>query len=184
MSDEFSMPARVRQAQDASLDIGNGLHLGPRLKTHWRVECFDRFGAEKWIEDYYNLIVTAGLNKILDATFKTGLASPAWFLGLKGTGTVVLGDTMGSHGGWLVITPYSNASRPAFTPGTISGGSMDNSASKGVFNINTSSTVYGAFICDSASGTSGVLYGAGDFNTPRTVESGDTLNLLVTLSAS
>ena len=181
---DFNESARMRQAQDASLEIGSGLHFGPHLKTRWLVECFDRLGAKKWIEDYYNLIVTAGLNKLLDASFKTGLASPAWFLGLKGVGTVVLGDTMASHAGWTVIAPYSNASRPAFTPGVISGGSMDNSASKGVFNINTSSTVYGAFICDSASGTSGVLYGAGDFQNPRTVENGDTLNLLVTLSAS
>jgi hypothetical protein len=143
-----------------------------------------------WVDEFKNIVVTAGKNKLLDATLKTGLASPAWYVGLKATGTVAVGDTMGSHAGWgelAAATPtYSNATRPAFTPGSVSAGSVDNSASKAVFNINATITVFGAFLADSSTidGTSGTLYGAGDFASSRALLSGDTLNVTITPSIS
>jgi len=157
-----------------------------KVSQKYRVECHDRDGKLKWVEEFDNLVVTAGRNKYLDATLKTGLASPAWYVGLKGTGTVDPADTMGSHAGWSTITPYSNATDPAWTPGTISAGSVDNSASKAVFNINAGATVYGAFMKDNNTkgGTTGTLLGAGDFSASRAVESGDTLSVTVTCSIS
>lgn len=160
-----------------------------KVNAHWIIECFDRYGKLKWKEEYNNLVVTAGLNKLLDATFKTGLAAPAWYVGLvdnDGFSEYVAGDTMSSHSGWSACSPYSNATRPAFTPGTISGGSVDNSGSKAVFNINASDTIRGAFLCDddTVDGSSGTLYGAGDFSAARAVQDGDTLNVQVTLTVT
>lgn len=153
-----------------------------QVSHRYYVECFDSMGNLKWTDGFENLVVTAGLNKYLDATLKTGLAAPLWYVGLKGTGAVVAGDTMASHAGWAEITPYSNATRPAFTPGTISAGSVDNSAAKAVFNINANTTVYGAFMADDSTkgGATGTLLGAGDFAASRAVQSGDTLNIQIT----
>lgn len=150
----------------------------------YQVECFDSNGNLKWDETFENLVVTAGRNKYLDATLKTGLTSPVWYVGLKATGTVAAGDTMASHAGWAEVVPYSDGTRPAFTTGTISAGSVDNSASKAVFNINATSTVFGAFLVDNntKSGTTGTLLGAGDFASSRAVLSGDTLNVTITCS--
>jgi len=160
-----------------------------KFGTHYKVECFGADGLLKWVEEFDNLVVTAGLNKYLDATLKTGLASPAWYVGLvdnAGWTAYAAGDTMGSHTGWAEGTPYSNATRPAFTPGTISGGSVDNSASKAVFNINATLTVRGAFMTDNNTkgGTTGTLLGEGDFAAARSVISGDTLNVTVTCTAA
>lgn len=162
-------------------------------KTIYEVECFGIIGFDKngnpirelkWKEFFKNIVVTTGLNKLLDATFKNGLTTPAWYVGLKGTGSMVAGDTMASHGGWAEITPYSDANRPTFTPGTISAGAVDNSASKAVFNINGSSTVYGCFLADNNTkgGTTGTLYGGGDFGASRSVVNGDVLNVTITLT--
>lgn len=180
--------------------MNRDIQLGEKaLHTKYNIECYDNwyrlFGFRlwkrktpklKWRDSFQNLVVTAGLNKVLDATFKTGLASPAWYVGLKGSGTVVAGDTMASHSGWSELTPYSNSNRPTFTPGSISSGSVDNSASKAVFNINGTSTVVGAFLADdnTKGGTTGTLYGAGDFAASRSVANGDTLNVTVTLTQS
>ena len=152
--------------------------------TWYDVECYDKHGKLKWRDGFWNIVVTAGLNKLLDATFKNGLTTPAWYVGLKGTGSMVAGDTMSSHAGWSEIVPYSDANRPTYTPGSISGGAVDNSASKAVFNINASSTVYGCFLVDNntKSGTTGTLYGGGDFVSSRAVVNGDTLNVTVTLT--
>lgn len=172
-------------AQTAAVSTGGGQHLPVHLKQHWKVECV-RQGQVIWVEEYDNIVVTTGLNKYLDATLKTGLASPAWYVGLKNTGTVVAGDTMASHSGWTLNSTFSNATLPAFTPGTISAGSVDNSASKAVFNINGTTTIYGAYFTDNSAkdGATGILLGAGDFGSPRAVISGDTLNVTITCSIS
>src|SRR3990170_2910372 len=133
-------------------------HYGMELKNHWKIECFDVNGLFKCVEEFDNLIVTAGLNKILDACFKTGLAAPAWYVGLKDTGTPDPADTMASHASWAWIDNYTG-DRQAFTPGSISGGSVSNSASKAVFPITGDDTIYGCGLCDSATGDTGVLYG-------------------------
>jgi hypothetical protein len=160
------------------------LQFDAQVKAKWEFECYDRFGNLKWQDGFENLVVTVGRNKLLDATFKTGLASPAWYVGLKDTGTPAAGDTMGSHATWPTITPYSDATDPGFTPGTIAAGSVDNDASKATFNINATDDVYGAFLKDdnTKGGTTGTLYGAGDFSSARSVEDGDTLNVKITLS--
>jgi hypothetical protein len=158
------------------------MDLSMKISQKYRVECHDRQGNLKWVEEFGNLVVGEGLAKYLDATLKTGLASPAWYVGLKGTGTVVNGDTLASHGGWSEINPYSG-NRPAWTPGSITGTTtrtVDNSASKAVFAITAALTVYGAFMASVNTGTSGTLLGAGDFGASRAVEIGDTLSVTVT----
>lgn len=157
--------------------------FGARASTRYTAECYDRNGVLKWRETFHNLVTTAGLNKLLDATFKTGLASPAWYVGLKDTGSAAAGDTLASHGGWSELTSsvYSG-NRPAFTAGTVTGGELDNASSKASFTITGADTIYGALLCDAASGTSGTLYGVGDFGSPRAVEIGDTLNIQIDLA--
>jgi len=176
--------------------------ISMKVSHFWEVECYEHFHEDgercsvphdlcllehpfsklKWREEFKNIVVTAGLNKYLDATLKTGLTTPLWYVGLKDTGSIVAGDIMSSHAGWATITPYSNATDPAFTPGTISGGSVSNSAAKAVFNINATDDVYGAFMKDdnTKGGATGTLLGGADFGTMRAVLSGDTLNVQVT----
>ncbi len=151
--------------------------------TRYHVECYDKQGLLKWTEEFDNTVVTAGLNKYLDATLKTGLAAPAWYVGLKDTGAIDPTDIMSSHVGWAELDVYTG-DRKAFVPGTVAAGSVDNSASKAAFVIDAADTVYGAFLCGAATG-SGVgvtLLGAGDFAVARAVEIGDTLNVQVTCS--
>lgn len=93
---------------------------------------------------------------------------------------------MASHSGWTEVTDYSQSVRQTLTLGTAAAGSIDNSASKASYSINATATVAGAFInSDSTkSGTSGTLYGVVDFASSRSVISGDTLEVTVTLTAA
>jgi hypothetical protein len=168
----------------AALEMNAGVSLNLRIKQHYKVECV-RDGKVVWVEEFDNMVVTAGAAKYLDATLKTGLAAPAWYVGLKDTGTPVIADTMASHASWAELTVYDNATRPAWTPGAITGTatvSVDNAAAKAVFNINAPDDVYGAFQADNSTkgGATGTLLGVGDFAAPRGVQSGDTLNVTVT----
>ena len=157
------------------------------VEHHYSVECFDKDGNLKWREAFDNLVVAAGRNKYLDATLKTGLAVPAWYVGLVtgpgGSNTYAAADTMGSHAGWAENTSYSEANRPAFTPGTISAGSVDNSAAKASFTINGSVTIAGSFMADN--NTKGTLLGVGNFTGgDRSAVATDVINVTVTASIS
>lgn len=156
------------------------------VENFWTIECV-RDGRVIWRDSYVNMIPTVGLNKLLDATFKTGLAAPAWYVGLISTGaTFALADTEAAHAGWTELTNYSQTTRVAFTPGTVSGGSVDNSSSKASFSITSGGTVGGAFLSDSSTkgGTSGTIYGEGALaGGDQAVLGGDVVNVTVTLTA-
>lgn len=159
-----------------------------KTKNLWRVECFDAAGRLKWVEEFFNLVTTAGLNALLDNTFNAAAGSVAWYVGLvtgPGSGTTyAAADTLASHAGWTENTDYTG-NRQAWTKnGAASSGSMSNSSSKAVFPITGPATIAGAFLCSAASGTSGTLFGEGDFTADRAVVSGDTINVTVTLTVS
>ena len=152
------------------------------LTNFWKVTCLDKDGNIKWEENKKNLIVTAGLNHILDVEFHATTQVTTWYIGLKGAGSVAAGDTMASHSGWAELTGYSG-DRKAWTEGAASSGSMTNSSSVD-FTINATATVAGAFLNTAATGTSGTLYGVVDFSSSRAVISGDTLQVTVTVTAA
>jgi len=171
---------------DGGLKMKEDNNVDLRLKNTWEVVCKGSDGKEKWRELNDNLIVTVGLNDLLDKYFKGSTYTAAWYIGLKGTGTALAADTMSSHSSWAVDANYSESVRQTLTLGTPSAGSVNNSASKATFSINGTTTIYGAFLTSSntKSGTAGTLYGVVDFGSSRAVISGDTLEITVTLTAA
>jgi hypothetical protein len=152
-----------------------------KASTLYHVQCFAPDGSLRWTEEVPNLVVNVGLNDLLDKYFKGSTYTAAWFVGLKGAGTIAAGDTLASHGGWSELTGYTG-DRKALTLGSVSAQSVNNSASKASFAINATATVAGAFLCTVTSGTGGILYGAADFSVARSVLSGDTLEVTATLT--
>lgn len=176
---DLSAAADLTRAGD--VDLG-GIAFG----SLYRVECFGADGSLKWVEEVHNTVVNAGLNDVLSKYFKGSAYTGAFYVGLKDNGTIAAADTMASHAGWTEDTNYSNANRPTLTLGAVASQSVDNSASKAVFNVNGTTTIYGAFVTTDSTkgGTAGTLYGAADFGASRAVLSGDTLNVTITLTAS
>ena len=159
-----------------------------QLSTQYHVECIKPDGTLRWADDFHNVVATVGLNDSLDKHFKGSSYTAAWYVGLAdATPTFAAGDTMGSHGGWTEADDYSESVRQTLTLGTPSSGSVDNSASKASFAINATVTIGGAFLTtvNTKNGTTGILYGGGAFTGGnRAAQSGDTLNVTVTLTAS
>lgn len=161
--------------------------LGFGLKWHnvYRFECLDADGNVKWTEEVTNTVFDAGANDLLTNYFKGSAYTAAWYVGLTTGTTFVNGDTSASHSGWTEFTAYSQANRPTWTGGTASARSISNSGSQAVFSINgAGGTVAGAFLISNSTinGTTGILYGAAALSSSRTLASGDTLNITVTLS--
>ena len=167
---------------------GQGAAMGVQFKNTYAFECRDAEGNLKWSEEVHNLTTNAGIADVLNQYFKGAAYTAAFYVGLKGAGAAANADSMASHAGWAEVAAYSNATRPALTLGAVTGtttASVDNSASKAMFNINGSATVDGAFVTTSntVSGATGTLFGAATFSGgSRAVLSGDTLSVTVMLT--
>lgn len=153
------------------------------------IECRDKDGNLKWKAEESNLVVNVGLQYMAGVALTSTTQITTWYIGLYGAGASnnpAATDTLASHAGWTEITPYSG-SRPSATFAAATNANpsvVTNTASPTAFTINATATVGGAFLCSAASGTSGTLFSAADFQSPgdRTVASGDTLNVTYTFS--
>src|SRR4051812_46278507 len=88
----------------ASAGAGASVHHGVGAETWFELEARNPEGELLWTERCHNRVVTAGLNKLLDATFKTGLTSPAWYVGLVSTSITDAAITSGA----ATLTSASN----------------------------------------------------------------------------
>lgn len=176
------MKVEARLVANSIMPIG-----AKRLEDRIKVEAF-RDGKLLWVEEFDNLVVDVGLNDSLDKHLKGSAYTAAWYVGVVGaTPTFAAGDTMsGGHAGWTEQTTYDEANRPALTLGTVSGKSVDNSASKAVFTISGTVTLGGAFIVttNNKGGTTGILYGGGAFSQNRSLVDNDVLNVTITCTAA
>lgn len=185
------MKENTTAGADFGADVVRGAdaNQGVGVKNVYNLECFDRDGRLKWRDVIENLVVNVGLDDLLDKYLKGSGYTAAFYVGLTdGTPTVAAADTMASHAGWVEVhSTYSEGTRPALTLGTVSGQSVNNSASKAVFTFTGSATVGGAFVATNSTknGSTGTLFGAGAFTGgDKAMDNGDTLNVTVTATAS
>jgi hypothetical protein len=155
----------------------------------YTVECVGADGQVKWADTFHNLVMNGGIANMNGVYFALGTQSSTWYLGLvtgPGSGTTfAAGDTLASHAGWTENTDYTgNRKSVTFGSATTANPSViTNSASPSSFAITGTATIAGAFLCNVASGTSGVLFSAGDFSGgDKSVANGDTLNVTYTFS--
>lgn len=177
--------------QEASIVGNKDSSQGIFVINHYHVECIDPEGNLKWEETIKNLVTTEGLNYIMNAGFKSGTAVGTWYVGLKDTGAPAANDTAANLGSqaWTEYTEYDEAVRQTLTLGTVTSGSVSNTASPASFTIGSPAPdVYGVFVVDdntkNAQSPATVLYGVGDFGAAKVVDPNDTLNVTVTLSAA
>lgn len=183
----------AQNSPSCMLDGYSYLPEGPnreiQVSTTFHIRLTNSDGWCKWDDSIHNLVVVDGLDKMLDSTFKTGDASPSWYIGLiDGSTTPVVSsdDLLGDHAGWTEAaysTVYSEMARPALTLGAIANGSVDNHLSVATFHIILGGGINGCFITTAATGTTGTLWDAATFiDGARTVVAGDILHVTATIS--
>ena len=157
------------------------------------VTCVGADGKEKWSDKFHNLVVNQGLQDMNSKYFSASGYTAAWYLGLvqgPGSGTTfAAADTLASHAGWTELVPGTayTGNRKTATFGTATTADpsvIANTASPASFAMLVNGTVVaGAFLASVSSGTSGILFSAGDFTGgDKTVDSGDTLNVTYSFS--
>ena len=157
------------------------------------VTCVGADGKEKWSDTFHNLVVNQGLQDMNSKYFVGAGYTAAWYLGLvqgPGSGTTfAAGDTLATHAGWTELVPGTayTGNRKTATFGTATTADpsvIANTASPASFAMLVNGTVVaGALLASVNSGTSGILFSAGDFTGgDKTVDNGDTLNVTYSFS--
>ena len=157
------------------------------------VTCVGADGKEKWSDTFNNLVVNEGLQDMNSKYFVGSGYTAAWYLGLvqgPGSGTTfAAGDTLATHAGWTELVPGTayTGNRKTATFGTATTADpsvIANTASPASFAMLVNGTVVaGALLASVNSGTSGILFSAGDFTGgDKTVDNGDTLNVTYSFS--
>lgn len=170
--------------------MGNGicgagaiLHGGPVV-----FHCYGPDGQLKWEERVpKNLVVNAGLQKLLDVLFAGSAVVDPWYVGLVGTSaTLASANTMSAHAGWTEIVGYTQTTRVTYID-VRTNQSVSNSGSAATFGVNTAISVSGALLAstNNKGGSTGVLlcvvaFTGGD----RSAADNDTINVTYTFDAA
>lgn len=180
-------------------DIKAGARMGGRGRAptsvedavqvmgHWQIQAFDPDGNLVAEDQWDNLVVNEGLDELLIQALTGGTQTSTWYIGLTtGTPTPAAGDTMSSHAGWTEQQGYDEAARQTWSPGAVSGQSVDNSGSVATFTITSdSTTVGGGFLTsdNTKGGSTGKLYSVGAFSGGDiTLSAGSTVQVTATFT--
>jgi len=122
----------------------------------------------------HNGITLVGINDMFDQYFDAG-SGLTWYVGLIDNDNFTAldddNDTMASHAGWVEITDYNEATRPAWGPDSASGQAKTNSVKRD-FTMSSGQDIKGMFLAsdNAKGGTSGILWCTGIFSTVSSVQ--------------
>lgn len=133
-----------------------------------------------------NIVTTEGLNHILDVVLHASTQVTTWYIApFEGNYTPVAGLTAATFTAAATeCTAYDEATRVAYVEAAASGGVTTNAASRAVFTINASKTLYGAALLSASakSSTSGVCLAAARFSSSRAVVDNDEVAVSYSLT--
>lgn len=182
---------KCRDKAEASVGIAQRPTDGIRLRGSFHVECFKPDGTLAWEENVHNIITDEGLNRILGVVFAGVTQTTTWYVGL------VKSDTAPAAGMTYdvpvftecVVADYIENARQAYVE-TVTTTTCTNSASKAVFTMETSITLYGAFLAsvvtaeDHTGGANNVLMCYAKFGAGQAVQAAYVVNVTYTISAA
>jgi hypothetical protein len=190
----------IAKAQDQSSaqvirSAGNQEHVA--VHGVFVAACYGPDGALKWSDVAYNTVVNVGVRFNLDQFFEGAAYTVIGpFMGLisdDSFSAIDTLDTMASHGGWLEAgtanPPTYTAPRKDLSTEWAAAATRTKALSgPQAYAITGTGTVRGVFLVmgtgavSTIDNTSGTLWSAGLFATPKVVGNGDTLNVSYSVS--
>jgi len=169
----------------------------------YHVECRDADGNIKWTETVPNLVNAVGKQLMLNTLLAGSSYSVTGpFLGLIATTspTFLAADTMASHAGWTEFVNYTvggsavrgtavfgSASSSGLSPAnvtTAAATAITYTITGAGGNVTGCFLVTGAGASSTLNNTSGTLYSAGAFGTPKATTAGDTVSVTYSTTAT
>jgi len=145
--------------------------------------CFDRYQNLRWEWTQHNLIPTAGRDYIIAAAMSGGSQFSTWYISLySGAYTPQLTDTAANYpaNATEITTAYSETVRQTLVPDAPGTGAYANVGSPAVFTFTATTVVRGGGLHSNSvkGGTTGVLVSIVAAPTPKTVNAGESLQVI------
>lgn len=135
-----------------------------------------------------NILPTEGLNHLLDVLLHGATQVTPWYVAIfEGNYTPVAGLTAATFTASATeSTAYDETTRVAYDEAAAADGVTDNSASRAVFTMNATKTIYGGALLSSSakSATTGTLLAAAKFSASRAVVDDDELAIKYSITAT
>ena len=163
---------------------------GARLKGVFKAECYDKHGKLKWVDEAQNILTDEGLNRILNVLLHGTIQTATWYCTLVETDTIPAAGMNYDVPVYTESVAYDELTRPAYVEAESVAKSTTNSASKAVFTINATKTMYGASLVsintkgDHTAGANNVLLCYAKFAVSRAVLDDDVINLTYTITSA
>ena len=128
-------------------------------------------------ENFTNLMTDEGVANLWDVTFGGTVASDPWYIGLIDNSpapTILTTDTLVAHSGWTEFTNYTGNRQTWVDAPTAS--RTKGTTSVAAFPILGTAELYGMFIANVATGTAGLIFSEGAFDSTKPVINGDIIN--------
>lgn len=168
------------------------LHESAKLRGRFHVECFDKHGNLKWVEDTSNMVTNQGLDALLNIMFHAATQITTWYCALVESDTAPAAGMTYATPTYTECTAYDELTRPEYKEAASSSQSITNAANVAVFTISGTKTLYGAALVGGGSAPStkgntaggGTLFCYSKFTASRNAVDDDVLNLTYKLSVA
>ena len=185
------MVAKFGDAIEASVSkaASTGGKLG--LTSNWE---WEQWRGGKLIDEWKerNLCTDEGPTAALNIMFHAATQITVWAVALFEDDYTPLASNTYAAPGYTESTAYTEGTREDYVEAEASAKSITNIASKAEFSMNATKTIYGASLVgggtdyntkgDAAGG--GTLFSSSKFTSSKSVESGDTLKVTITITSS
>lgn len=186
---DTGMRAKMGSMVDAKIEKAQKIDGAAGMASLWEWEQIRDGKVIKTWKDT-NICTDEGLTSLLDIMFHDATQIATWYIAVFSDDYTPLVTNTYATPGYTESSAYTEANRPAFVEAAAASKSITNSASKATFTINATVSIYGAaLVSDNTKGdtvaASAVLYNVSQFSSGvKAVESGDTLKVTITLTAS
>lgn len=177
-----------------TLRLEDGLRSGEKYRGHILLELFNNEKEMKLIgrTECHNLVVSEGLDASLDIMFHGSTQITTWYCVIAETNTTPAAGMTYAVPVFTEWAAYDEATRPAYNEAASSGQSITNSANKAELTANAAKTLYGAGLVGGGSAATtksntaggGTLFNFGLFASSQAVQSGNVVNLTITITAA
>jgi hypothetical protein len=162
---------------------------GMKLQGRFIMDCYDKHGNHKWHNETENMVVNEGLDHALNVILNVDTQVDPWYIAMFNTNTTPLATMTYATPVYTETTNYDEAVRQAYVDVPASSQSITNSASRAVFTMNTTETIYGAALVSintkgDTVGAGGILFCAALFTNAKSVNDDDTLEVTYTIGAA
>ena len=173
-------------------EVMNAPRFAYDVMVHENMAAFLRGDAPLSREIYHNIVTLQGKNKLNDIMFHGDTQITTWYVLIFSTNTTCVNTMTYAVPVFTESTVYDEATRPAYVEAASSSQITTNTASRAVFTMNDTATIYGCALvgggtdptvkANTAGG--GCLYSASLFSAAKSVVATNVLSVGISITQS